>query len=114
MLSRRVLKDEYLAYKAALFFAASPSTILFVAPLPETVLAAATFAALYLVEQCGLCVWSGIYLALATATKVSAIPSGLWYVMYSSMRTVSKETILLVRSQKKAKTNKKQQNGNKR
>ena len=100
-----MLKDEYLAYKASLFFAISPSTILFISPVSDSVLAAATFAALFLMEYSGLCVWSGIYFAFATATKVSTIPCGLLYIMYRSMRTVSKETILLVRSQKNKEAN---------
>jgi len=104
MLSRRVLKDEYLAYKSALFFAISPASILHISPLPDAVLACATFAAFNLVQKAGLCVWSGIYFALATATSVSGIPLGLLHVMHSSMRTVSKETILMVRNKKQAMT----------
>ena len=90
MLSRRVLKDEYLAYKSALFFAISPASILMASPVPDAVVASAAFAAFNLIEKVGLCVWSGIYLALATASSVAGIPTGLLYVMYSSMRTVSK------------------------
>ena len=67
-------------------------------------LACATFAAFNLVQKAGLCVWSGIYFALATATSVSGIPLGLLHVMHSSMRTVSKETILMVRNKKQAMT----------
>ena len=67
-------------------------------------LACATFAAFNLVQKAGLCVWSGIFFALATATSVSGIPLGLLHVMHSSMRTVSKETILMVRNKKQAMT----------
>ena len=104
VLSRLVLRDEYLAYKSALLFAVSPISILFSAPLPESLLAATTFAAFTLVEQCGLGIWSGIYFAFSTSTKVCGIPTGLLFVLYSSMRTVAKETILLVRSKKKVST----------
>ena len=104
VLSRLVLRDEYLAYKSALLFAVSPISILFSAPLSESLLAATTFAAFTLVEQCGLCIWSGIYFAFSTSTKVCGIPTGLLFVLYSSMRTVAKETILLVRSKKKVST----------
>lgn len=79
----------------------SPISVLFSTPVAESLLAATTFAAFTLVERYGLGLWSGIYFSLASATKVSGIPTGLLFVLYSSMRTVAKETILLVRANKK-------------
>ena len=105
LLSRLILRDEYLAYKSALLFAISPISVLFSTPVAESLLAATSFAAFTLVESSGLGTWSGICFALSTATKVSGIPTGLLFVLYSSMRTVAKETILLVRAKKKASTN---------
>ena len=102
LLSRLILRDEYLAYKSALLFAISPISVLFSTPVAESLLAATSFAAFVLVESSGLGTWSGICFALSTATKVSGIPTGLLFVLYSSMRTVAKETILLVRAKKKA------------
>lgn len=90
-----------MAYKSSLLFAVSPISVLFSTPVAESLLAATTFAAFTLVERCGLGIWSGIYFALSTATKVSGVPTGLLFVLYSSMRTVAKETILLVRAKKK-------------
>ena len=104
ILSRLILRDEYLAYKSSLLFAVSPISILFSVPLAESLLAASSFAAFTLVERCGLGIWSGIYFALSSATKVCGIPTGLMFVLYSSMRTVAKETILLVRAKKKVST----------
>ena len=101
LLSRLILRDEYLAYKSSLLFAVSPISVLFSTPVAESLLAATTFAAFTLVERYGLGLWSGIYFSLASATKVSGIPTGLLFVLYSSMRTVAKETILLVRANKK-------------
>ena len=98
-----------MAYKSSLLFAVSPISVLFSAPVAESLLAATSFAAFTLVERCGLGIWSGIYFALSTATKVSGIPTGLMFVLYSSMRTVAKETILLVRAKKKVTSTTRQQ-----
>jgi hypothetical protein len=104
LLSRLILRDEYLAYKSSLLFAVSPISVLFSTPVAESLLAATSFAAFVLVERYGLGIWTGIYFALSTATKVSGIPTGLLFVLYSSMRTVAKETILMVREKKKSST----------
>ena len=44
-------RDEYLAYKSALFFCINPASVLFLAPLTLTLLSAATFAAMASVES---------------------------------------------------------------
>ena len=94
-----------LVYRTFIFLQiASLANITLTSNYPDAVLACATFAAFNLVQKAGLCVWSGIYFALATATSVSGIPLGLLHVMHSSMRTVSKETILMVRNKKQAMT----------
>ena len=94
-----------LVYRTFIFLQiASLANITLTSNYADAVLACATFAAFNLVQKAGLCVWSGIYFALATATSVSGIPLGLLHVMHSSMRTVSKETILMVRNKKQAMT----------
>ena len=80
LLSRLILRDEYLAYKSSLLFAVSPISVLFSTPVAESLLAATTFAAFTLVERYGLGLWSGIYFSLASATKESGIPTGLLIV----------------------------------
>jgi hypothetical protein len=46
-----IFRDEYLAYKSALFFCINPASVLFMAPLSFTVLAASSFAAMITIEN---------------------------------------------------------------
>lgn len=103
-LSRKVLKDEYLAYKSALFFCINPASVLFLAPLTLTLLSAATFAAMASVES-GMGLFTGTYLAMATAAQPSGVLN-LLMVLYSSMRQVSTQTILFVKHKKEKKKSK--------
>ena len=89
-----VFRDEYLAYKAALFFCINPSSVLFTSPMTLSLLAASSFTALASIEN-GMGLFSGAYLAVASATHPSAL-LGLLMVLYNSMRQVATQTILLV------------------
>ena len=89
-----VFRDEYLAYKAALFFCINPSSVLFTSPMTLSLLAASSFTALASIEN-GMGLFSGAYLAVANATHPSAL-LGLLMVLYNSMRQVATQTILLV------------------
>ena len=86
-------RDEYLAYKAALFFCVNPGSVLFTSPMTLSLLAASSFAALASIEK-GMGLFSGVYLAMANATHPSALFS-LLMVLHSSMRQVATQTILL-------------------
>ena len=93
-----VFRDEYLAYKAALFFCINPSSVLFTSPMTLSLLAASSFTALASIEN-GMGLFSGAYLAVASATHPSAL-LGLLMVLYNSMRQVATQTILLVSNNK--------------
>ena len=97
-------RDEYLAYKSALFFCINPASVLFLAPLTLTLLSAATFAAMASVES-GMGLFTGTYLAMATAAQPSGVLN-LLMVLYSSMRQVSTQTILFVKHKKEKKKSK--------
>lgn len=92
-----------MAYKAALFFCVNPGSVLFLAPLTLTLTSAATFAAMASIED-GMGLFSGIYLAMATASQPCGVLT-LLMVLYNSMRQVASQTILYVRQKKKSKTN---------
>jgi len=97
-LSRKVLKDEYLAYKAALFFAINPANIFFTAPYSESLNALLTFYTLYKLTKSFSAV-SCITIALASATRANSILN-LGFVVYNSLKIVATETILYVRMKK--------------
>ena len=103
-LSRKVLKDEYLAYKAALLFSVNPASVYFTVFYPEAVYAAATFAGLFYLEEKQenslISVWSGICLALASLTKPNGIINA-GFVIYGSMKTVATHSIKYVRAKVK-------------
>ena len=88
-----LFRDEYLAYKAALFFCINPASVLFTSPMTLSLLAASSFAALASIEK-GMGLFSGVYLAMANAAHPSAL-FGLLMVLHSSMRQVATQTILL-------------------
>jgi phosphatidylinositol glycan class V len=94
-LSRKVLKDEYLAYKAALFFAINPANIFFTAPYSESLNALLTFYTLYKISKQFSAV-TCITIAMASATRANSLLN-IGFVVYNSLKIVATETILHVR-----------------
>ena len=94
-LSRRVLKDEYLAYKAALFFAINPASIFFSAPYSESLNALLTFYAMSKFHK-AFSAKSCVAVSLASATRANSILN-IGFVVYHSLKIVAMETILFVR-----------------
>merc|ERR1712013_484295 len=97
-LSRKVLKDEYLAYKAALFFAINPANIFFAAPYSESLNALLTFFTLYKISKQFSAV-TCITIAMASATRANSILN-CGHVVYNSLKIVATEMILYVRMKK--------------
>lgn len=97
-LSRKVLKDEYLAYKAALFFAINPANIFFTAPYSESLNALFTFFTLYKISK-QFSALTCITIAMASATRANSILN-IGFVVYNSLKIVATETILYVRMKK--------------
>eukprot|EP00095_Tigriopus_kingsejongensis_P007058 maker-scaffold146_size311726-snap-gene-2.21 protein:Tk07058 transcript:maker-scaffold146_size311726-snap-gene-2.21-mRNA-1 annotation:"gpi mannosyltransferase 2" len=98
-LSRRVLRDEYLAYKSALFFCLNPASAVFSAPFAESLFAMTTFGSMLAIDGGGLGWSSAIWLSLASAAR----PNGFFnmgFVIFSSLKVVATQTILMVRAKK--------------
>jgi hypothetical protein len=86
-LSRRVLKDEYLAYKSVLLFCLTPTAVLFTGGHVEAGLAASTFAAMLVLERSGLGLVSGLLLATCTSIHASGLLH-LGLILHRSMKQV--------------------------
>ncbi len=94
-LSRRILNDEYLAYKSALLFCINPASVYFSAPYAETLFSLATFAALndqHLLRK-------GVLFAIASVVRINGM-ANVVFVVYASMKAVATKSILYVRSKK--------------
>jgi len=100
-LSRKVLKDEYLAYKAALFFCINPASVFFSAPYSESLNAFLTFFTLNKISK-AFSSKSCLSIALASATRANSILN-VGFVVYNSLKIVATETIIFVRTKKLAK-----------
>ena len=87
-LSRRVLKDEYLAYKSVLLFCLTPTAVFFSGGHVDAGLAAATFAAMLVLERSGLGFVSGLLLAVCTSIHASGLLH-LGLILHRSMKQVS-------------------------
>ena len=82
-LSREVLRDEVLAYRAAILFCFNPASIFFSAPYSETVFAFCTFSALLNYEHGGG--WSApAHFGLAGAARSNGIVN-IGFVLYHKL-----------------------------
>ncbi len=110
-LSRRVLRDETLSYRAALLFCLNPASVSFSAPSSDAFFACATFASLLALEKRGLDLITASLLATASGIRASGVALA-GFVVYHSMKTVATETILFIRSKKRKSTNTTNNNNN--
>ena len=97
-LSRKILKDEYLAYKSALFFAINPASIFFSAPYSESLNALLTFFTMNKLAK-SFSTKTCVSIALASATRANSILNA-GFVVYNSLKIVATETIIFVRTKK--------------
>ena len=88
-LSRKVLRDEYLAYKSALLFCVNPASVFFTAAYSESLHAAVTFLVMLKIEK-GFSFQMATVLALSTAVRSNAILN-LGFIFYKGLRVVAKE-----------------------
>jgi len=100
-LSRKVLKDEYIAYKAGLLFTVNPASIFFTASYSESLNALFTFLALNQMTK-GFSAKTSIALAFASATRANSILNA-GFVVFNSLKIVATESVLYVRLKKLAK-----------
>lgn len=86
-LSREVLRDEVLAYRAAILFCVNPASIFFSAPYSETVFAFCTFSALLNYERGGG--WAApAHFGLAGAARSNGLVN-IGFVLYHKLRHCS-------------------------
>jgi len=94
-LSRKVLRDEYLAYKSALLFCVNPASVFFTAAYSESLHAAVSFLVMLKVEK-GFSFQMATVLALSTAVRSNGLLN-LGFVGYKGLRIVAKEIAIHAR-----------------
>ena len=72
-LSRRVLRDDYLAYKSCLYFCISPANIFFTAVYTESLFALLSFHCMLKIEQSFSSLKTSLFLGMASALRSNAI-----------------------------------------
>lgn len=88
-LSRKLLKDDYLAYKSSLYFCLNPASVFFSATYSESMHAAISFYLMLKVDK-GFSFPMAILLALSTAARSNALLN-VGFIGYKCLRMISKE-----------------------
>ncbi|XP_040569293.1 GPI mannosyltransferase 2 [Lepeophtheirus salmonis] len=101
-LSRKVLKDEYLAYKAALFFCINPASIFFSAAYSETLFSLFSFYAMLKIEK-SFKLQVSILLSLPSATRANGVIN-IGFSLYKGVKIIAKEVFAHKRLGKYAET----------
>ncbi len=91
-LTARVLRDDYLAYRAALLFCWNPASIFFSAYYSESLYCFLTFYALSRLER-GFSVQTAIFFAAATACRSNALVN-LGFILYKGLRLAFREAAI--------------------
>lgn len=91
-LSRKVLKDERLAYRAALFFCINPASIFFSAAYSESLHALLSFYVMLKVER-AFTFQMGILLALSTGVRSNALLN-LGFAAYKGVKVIARELVI--------------------
>ena len=92
---RKVLRDEYLAYRSALLFCINPASIFFTSAYSESMHAALSFMLMLKVEK-GFSFQMATFLALSTGVRSNALLN-LGFVAYKGIRIIAKEIAIHVR-----------------
>ena len=90
-LSWRLLKDEYLAYKSALFFCINPASIFFSATYSESLHASISFFLMAKLEK-GFSFKVGLLLALASFCRSNALLN-IGFIIYKSVKLIIHEIL---------------------
>ena len=88
-LSRKVLRDDYLAYKSALLFTINPASIFFSATYSESIHALLSFYVMLKLEK-AFTIQMGFLLALSSAVRSNGLIN-LGFAAYKSAKLVARE-----------------------
>ena len=88
-LTRKVLKDEYLAYKASLLFCVNPASIFFSAAYSESLFAYLSFYTMLRLEK-SFKIQMGILLSLSSAARSNGLIN-IFFAFYKSLKICAKE-----------------------
>ena len=90
-LSWKMFKDEYLAYKSALFFCINPASIFFSATYSESLHAALSFLLMAKIEK-GLSFQVGFLLILASFCRSNALLN-IGFIVYKTTKLIVNEVV---------------------
>ena len=88
-LTRKVLRDDYLAYKSALLFTINPASVFFSAAYSESLHALLSFYLMLKLEK-AFTIQSGLLLALCSSVRSNGLLN-LGFAAYKSLRLIARE-----------------------